>query len=324
MIGARPSIGSSSSSRLGIHHQRARDREHLLLAAGELVAEVAPPLLEAREDARRRAPRSTWPGRATAVRCSSTVSDGQHVALLRHPAEPALRAPVRRQRGEVAPAPAERAAMQARRGPSASRAAWSCRRRCGRAARGCRPPRSASDTSSSTTDVAVAGGHALEREQLSHAAPRPDRPRCTRGSAAISAGVPSVRHRAADQHRDALGEAEHEVHVVLDEQDRDVARQLRDDAEELGALAGGNAGGGLVEQQDRAAASRAPARSRPGAACRRRRLRVSVSASRVEAQRASSASASSISRALLRDGAVPDAPPRPRARRSRARPTPAP
>ena len=32
-----------------IEHQRAADREHLLLAAGELIAEIAPPLGEPRE-----------------------------------------------------------------------------------------------------------------------------------------------------------------------------------------------------------------------------------------------------------------------------------
>src|SRR5574337_753931 len=56
-------------------------------------------------------------------------------------------------------------------------------------------------------------------------------------------------HRAADQHRDPLGEAEHQVHVVLDQQDRHLARQRGDGLEQRAALAGGNAGGRLVEQQ---------------------------------------------------------------------------
>src|SRR5213592_4295891 len=59
---------------LRVEDERARDREHLLLAARQLVAEVGLSLLEAREhlvDAARR-PRA---GRATAVRFSSTLSD---------------------------------------------------------------------------------------------------------------------------------------------------------------------------------------------------------------------------------------------------------
>ena len=74
MIGARPSSGSSSSMMRGLSDERAADRQHLLLAAGELVAEIAAPLGEPRKhavDALQR-PR---PGRATAVRFSSTVSE---------------------------------------------------------------------------------------------------------------------------------------------------------------------------------------------------------------------------------------------------------
>jgi hypothetical protein len=47
--GARPSVGSSSSSTLDVLDERARDREHLLLAAADLVALVGEPLAQARE-----------------------------------------------------------------------------------------------------------------------------------------------------------------------------------------------------------------------------------------------------------------------------------
>ena len=40
ITGARPSVGSSMISRRGFVQQRARDRQHLLLAAGELPAAV--------------------------------------------------------------------------------------------------------------------------------------------------------------------------------------------------------------------------------------------------------------------------------------------
>ena len=59
---------------LRIEHQRAGDGEHLLLAAGELRAEVAPSLGEAREHLEG-ALDVQAPGRATAVRFSCTVSD---------------------------------------------------------------------------------------------------------------------------------------------------------------------------------------------------------------------------------------------------------
>ena len=47
--GARPNDGSSSSISRGAQHQRARHREHLLLAAGERAGLLAAPLVEARE-----------------------------------------------------------------------------------------------------------------------------------------------------------------------------------------------------------------------------------------------------------------------------------
>ena len=76
---------------LGIEHQRAGDRQHLLLAAGELVAEVGAALLEAREHlvGPRHGPGArTGDGR-------QVLLDGQRledVALLRHPADPGERA----------------------------------------------------------------------------------------------------------------------------------------------------------------------------------------------------------------------------------------
>ena len=66
-----------------IHHQRAGDREHLLLAAGQLVAVIRPPLLEARKDlvdaldgpAARAAPRpSDAPRRSATGTCSAPAA----------------------------------------------------------------------------------------------------------------------------------------------------------------------------------------------------------------------------------------------------------
>ena len=55
-----------------IGHQRARGRQHLLLAAGELVALGLPALLQMRGNSSNTAPRSQRPGRAATVRFSST------------------------------------------------------------------------------------------------------------------------------------------------------------------------------------------------------------------------------------------------------------
>ena len=97
MIGASPSIGSSSSSRLRVHDQSARDRQHLLLAARQLVAEVGAPLFEPRKEVVDAAQRPlARPGDRRQV-----LLDRQrrpHVALLRHPADAGLRALIRRQR----------------------------------------------------------------------------------------------------------------------------------------------------------------------------------------------------------------------------------
>src|SRR5258705_3838992 len=54
---------------------------------------------------------------------------------------------------------------------------------------------------------------------------------------------------AGDEDRDAVRKAEHEVHIVLDQDDRDLARQRSDRLEELAAFDPRHAGGWLVEQQ---------------------------------------------------------------------------
>ena len=98
--------------------------------------------------------------------------------------------------------------------------------------------------------VAVAGAHAFKRQQrLSHGAPRRDRPRARAASAAISCGRALDQDAARHHDDDAAGEPEHDVHVVLDEQHGDVARQAGDGGEQLGALVARHAGGRLVQQQ---------------------------------------------------------------------------
>src|ERR1700680_4429841 len=57
------------------------------------------------------------------------------------------------------------------------------------------------------------------------------------------------QHRTADEHGNLLGELEYQVHVVLDEDDRDVPGKRGDDREQVRAFRGGNTRGGLVQQQ---------------------------------------------------------------------------
>ena len=84
-----------------IEDQRAGDRQHLLLAAGELVAEIAAALGQPREqrvDLVER-PRSRPRDRGHVLLDRERPED---VALLRHPADAGMRALVRAQPGDVA------------------------------------------------------------------------------------------------------------------------------------------------------------------------------------------------------------------------------
>src|SRR3954452_11535426 len=57
------------------------------------------------------------------------------------------------------------------------------------------------------------------------------------------------QHGAIDQDRNPVGEREYQVHVVLNQQHRDIPRQGADRRQDIVALALGHAGGRLVEQQ---------------------------------------------------------------------------
>ena len=142
MIGARPSNGSSSRMSLRIAHQRARDRQHLLLAAREVGAAAATALAQARkhlpDPVQRPARRRGQPGQHEVF---LDVEAAEDAALLGHQ----LHAQARRWRAAaraVRRRAVERHAAGARRAPRPSgfSASCSCRRRCGRAAP---PPRSA-------------------------------------------------------------------------------------------------------------------------------------------------------------------------------------
>ena len=102
ITGASPSVGSSISSTRRIGQQRARDRQHLLLAAGELVARVVEPLLAACGNSSNTRSRVQWPGRAATSRFSRTRQRGKDLALLRHEADAGQRAAIDRHAVEAA------------------------------------------------------------------------------------------------------------------------------------------------------------------------------------------------------------------------------
>jgi len=83
-----------------VEHQRAPDREHLLLAAGQLIAEILPPLGEPRKQ---RIDLVDGPAARPRHR-GEVLLDGERfedVAFLRHPADPGMRALIRPQPGDV-------------------------------------------------------------------------------------------------------------------------------------------------------------------------------------------------------------------------------
>ncbi len=101
------------------------------------------------------------------------------------------------------------------------------------------------------------------------------------GFAMTAAGVSTGEQLAVVHDRDAVGEAEHDVHVVLDDEDRPAADRCRDSDHlvELGHVADDNARHRLVEQHDGRARSRGAPLSR-ACACRRGRVRCAATSAR--------------------------------------------
>ena len=93
------------------------------------------------------------------------------------------------------------------------------------------------------------------------------------GVAHLGIDADPLRHvarddRAVDHHRDAVGDAEHRVHVVLDQQHGMLGLERRQQRQHALGLLGAHAGERLVEQQHARARSPGTSRSRAGA-CRR-------------------------------------------------------
>ena len=130
------------NEQLRIGHQRAADREHLLLAAGELVAHVGAPLGKAREEFvdARQGPLGCAAARRR--RRDQILLDDQrrkHLPALRHQPESALRDAIGRAAEQRLAVETSRCRRAPAAGPSACGWSWSCPCRCGRA--GSRPRR---------------------------------------------------------------------------------------------------------------------------------------------------------------------------------------
>src|SRR3974377_2082182 len=83
-------------------------------------------------------------------------------------------------------------------------------------------------------------------------------------------GCSRFQNLAEMQHRDFVGDVEHHVHVVLDQQDGELRAEFHQKFGHLGGFAGGQAGGWLVKEAGSSGRWRAPERSRAGVARRAR------------------------------------------------------
>ena len=243
-------FGREALARLVEEHQPGRaeegagDRDHLHLAAGEVLGLAMHEVVEGREDLAS-TPSALHGAEARALLRRSTrlLRDRQRRAeapVVRHPADAGARDAVRRPVRHVRAVEADAAALRPASGRGSSAASWSCRRRSGRAARTTSPGATAKrdveqhlrlavegmdavDASSASAPPAIAGS-----ERGRAAATVMQRPRfeaCTQGFCCSASGVPLRDHLAPMHHRDAVGEPEQELHVVLDRDDREAPLQ---------------------------------------------------------------------------------------------------
>ena len=157
-----------------IEHEGAPDRQHLLLAARELVAEIGPALGEAWKHAVDlvRRPRTRQRDRGQVFMHRERLED---VALLGHPADAGERALLRRQSGDVAPREHDGAAAVAgdaddgvdERGLAHAVAAEQRQRLA---------LRQRERDVGKDHRLAIAGPQPLDAEKISHRRPRRDRP----------------------------------------------------------------------------------------------------------------------------------------------------
>ena len=266
--GARPFERLVEQQQARVEHQRAADREHLLLAARQLRAEVRRGAPRAAGTSRRRAPASTAPAARPAVRFSSTVSD---LKMLRSCGTQPMPAATRwsgrspRSRGRRTRSIPARWRVTPTSVVSSVVLPVPLR------------PSSASDSTLAEREadvvdddrLAVAGAQALARAAGQAWLASPEIDGLDLRIAGDLVGRALDEQRAVDQHRDARGEAEHEIHVVLDQQHGDVGGQRRERVEDLAATRSPARRPPARRAAARAAGSPAQSRSRAAGACRR-------------------------------------------------------
>ena len=276
--GARPSVASSRISSRGLVMQRAADRQHLLLAAGELLAAVAAAARRGAGTSRARARRSSRaarrvPGRAAITRFSTHRSGWGRCR------GPRARRRCRAARSSSGGARSCRAPQAIRTAPRAATRPISVRISVvlPMPLRPIRPtvsPR-ADRKIDAVQDVAraVVGVQAarLDEQRAScGVVRRRDRRCCTAGSRrGPRPAAPLAITLAVDHHGDPVGDREHRVHVVLDEQHR-VRRpcSVREQRRPCARLSAGPCRRAARRAAAPSARSPAPSRSRAGAARR--------------------------------------------------------
>ena len=264
-------------------HQRAGEREHLLLAAGERAGVLVEPLADPGEVA-------AHPLDVAVERAAPRVGAEPQV-LLAPTARRTCRGPrgrARRRACATASGPRRPSGVPSNGSrrcagpcPRSRAASSSCRRRSRRAPRRSGPPRPRARPRAAPAPARSAP----RRPQLKqrHRAPSRrvgsaarcarrcrGRPRSRPGSRCTSAGVPLGDLAAEVEHVHVVGDAHDEVHVVLDEEHGQLAvvADLPDEAAELLDLLVVEPARRLVEQQQLRLRRRARGRARPASASR--------------------------------------------------------
>ena len=263
MTGARPSVGSSITSSRGLTSRRAADGQHLLLAAGELGAAVAPALGQAREglvDA------LDGPGPLGAVADQAQMlvhrERGPDAPPLRHIADAHIDDLIGRQAEDLVAGEADAAARGGHQPHDrvaerrlAHAVAADHRQHAAVEASATRPAAHGHGRSRhADRSISIAGAAVPARAGVvSHGGRRPDRCACTSGSSSISAGVPCLKMAAVVHHRDPVDDAQRDVEVMLDDDEADVRGSASQQRDQLAPLGRRQPGGRLVEQDQRGA-----------------------------------------------------------------------
>ena len=233
----------------GIGDQGTADGEHLLLAAGKLVAEIARPLGEAGKRAKTRAGvhGSRRPLRLAAKAGGAPAPSGwENLAPSGTRAMPARPMRSARQPSRQAPARAIRPPRTGSR-PQMARMVVVLPMPL-RPSRVATWPSSMANSTPKSTCEAVGDFQALDFEKRVHA-PSPGR----RGAPRVPAHglrLAGEHQAAADQDGNPVGQAEHGVHVVFDKKDGDVAGQVFDQIHHAFGLLRPGAGHRFVEEQE--------------------------------------------------------------------------